>query len=89
MDDVFETHQPHWNVSIYHEGEPIRSPHYKSEGEARKVFQNPSLFLSEEPLPESYAVVLWECSTAGKQSALASMAISAPCTEPQTWSCSF
>ena len=81
------THKPYWSVAVYGD-EKATSPQYSSEHEARQAFRNPALFV-ESALPESYAVVLWQCTSEGQQSALTSQVVSLPVTAPEAWSPSF
>ncbi len=80
-------HKPYWSVAIYAD-EIKTSPRFECEREARSAFRNPALFV-EEPLPESYAVVLWECQESGLQSALTSQVVSLPAPQHEVWSGSY
>ena len=78
-----------WSIAVYGgDGAPISSPTYLSEREARKAFNSPDVF-DPEALPDSYAAVLWEMKEDGQASAILSKVVSAPVSEPDTWSPSF
>jgi hypothetical protein len=79
----------HWSIAIYcGTSEPITSPTYMSEQEARKAFNSPDAF-EIESLPESYAAVLWEMKEDGAPSAVLSKVVSMPTSMPEVWSPSF
>jgi hypothetical protein len=79
----------HWSIAIYGgNGTPLTSPSYSSENEARRAFNSPDVF-DPEALPESYAAVLWEMKDSGQASAVLSKVVSAPVSEPDTWSPGF
>jgi hypothetical protein len=80
---------PQWSIAIYGgSGEPISSPTFASEQEARKAFNNPNVF-EAETLPESYAAVLWEVKEDAPPSAILSKVVSLPPAPPEVWSPSF
>ena len=78
-----------WSIAIYcGSSEPITSPTYASEQEARKAFHNPNAF-EAEVLPESYAAVLWEMKEDGPPSAVLSKVVTLPPPQHEVWSPSF
>jgi hypothetical protein len=79
---------PHWSIAIYRgNGEPITSPTFLTEQEARKAFNSPDVF-DPDSLPESYAAVLWEMKEDGASAILAKV-VSLPMSAPEVWSPSF